>query len=114
MHHSSSLMRGARVTAATWQRRRCFSQEASTAASVAPAAAVAVTQPSSLWHKLLAFTAGLAAGGAYYVVTMQDSWRVDDSLGRSVEALRRETARNSVEFRERFVPSSVVHFNNPW
>ena len=107
MQRSSSLLRRMRVPAAC---QRVFSQEAAStaasASSVAPAAAaVAVAQPSSLWHKLLAFTAGLAAGGAYYVVTMQDSWRVDDSLGRSVEALRKETAKTSVEFRERCVPA---------
>ena len=63
------------------------------AAAAAPAAAVVTTQASSLWHKLLAFSAGLAVGGAYYVATMQDTWRNDDALERSVAALRRETVR---------------------
>ena len=63
------------------------------AAAAAPAAAVVTTQSSSLWHKLLAFSAGLAVGGAYYVATMQDTWRNDDALERSVAALRRETVR---------------------
>ena len=65
----------------------------SAAAAAAAPAAVITTQSSSLWHKLLAFSAGLAVGGAYYVATMQDAWRSDDALERSVLALRRETVR---------------------
>ena len=63
------------------------------AAAAAPPATVIHTQSSSLWHKLLAFSAGLAVGGAYYVVSMQDTWRSDDVLERNVFALRRETVR---------------------
>ena len=89
----AGLRRSLSATAPAAAEPAAAAAAAPAAAAAAPAAAVVTTQSSSLWHKLLAFSAGLAVGGAYYVATMQDTWRNDDALERSVAALRRETVR---------------------
>jgi len=54
-----------------------------------------------MWQKLLAFSAGVALGSAYYLFTVQETWKSDDALALEVKMLRKETIKNSVEFRER-------------
>ena len=86
--------------------RSVISSRFSTAATVVESSGNPSPLPNqnngaSMWQKLLAFSAGVALGSAYYLFTVQETWKSDDALALEVKMLRKETIKNSVEFRER-------------